>query len=70
MHSPVTLAFDSPDDLAEALYYAFTSASLVLGPEPHGARPDVLWEDLPLPSRLLWRTTAARLVALNADHPK
>ena len=70
MHSPVTLAFDSPADLAEALYYAFNSAFLVLEPRPHGAPPDVLWEDLPLPGRRLWRTTAARLMALNADHPK
>ena len=70
MHSPVTLAFDSPDDLAQALYYAYASARLTLRPEPHAEPQDVLWEDLPLDRRLLWRTTAARLVTLNADHPK
>ena len=55
----------SEDDFGQHLYYAYTSASLVLHPEPHAAAPDIQWSQLPEGQRRLWQETARRLIALH-----
>lgn len=61
----ITLTFRNGDDLSEALYYAHTSAALVLSASPSAALPDTLWEDTDDATRAHWRETARRLIALH-----
>ena len=60
----LTLSLDA-DELPEALYLAFTSASQVVSDHPHAAPRALGWSEQDEPTRALWRETAKRLIALN-----
>jgi hypothetical protein len=59
------LPFASTDQLAEALYYAWASASLMVYESSDEIPRERFWNELPELGRILWLATAARLVALH-----
>jgi hypothetical protein len=59
------LPFASVDELAEALYYAYASTSLMVYESSDEIPRERFWNDLPELGRILWLATAARLVALH-----
>jgi hypothetical protein len=61
----IRLPFDSADQLAEALYYAYAVASLMVYEGSDEIPRERFWNELPELWRILWRATAARLVALH-----
>jgi hypothetical protein len=59
------LPFDSVDQLAEALYYAYAVASLMVYEASEEIPRERFWNELPGLQRLLRLATAARLLALD-----
>ena len=49
-------------EFAERLYYAHIGAKLTL----NLVSVDIAWEDLPAVEQRLWRSTAARLIAIHS----